>query len=170
MKTLLPDDIIIALIEKEDEREFVGKVLNVIESPSMKMTGKIVEKEWKGNKSKKFLPNNPNYSSIIPLLGNQNDLTVNEWVNVELTAHPSKEKLFKVKQTYSIGNEGNPRLPWDYIRHEFDINSYINDLKIGSRLASIDKYEDRTEMPYVTIDAESSKDMDDALFAFEDDD
>lgn len=170
MKTLLPDDVIIALIEKEDDREFVGKVLNVLESPSMKMTGKIVEKEWKGSKSKKFLPNNPNYSSIIPLLGNQNDLIANEWINVELTAHPSKERLFKATQTSSIGNEGNPRLPWDYIRHEFDINSYINDLKITSRLASIDKYEDRTEMPYVTIDAESSKDMDDALFVFEDDD
>lgn len=169
MKKLLPNDLITASIDKEDDRESVGKIIEILDSPSMLMTGKVVENTWNEKTSLRFLSNDPNYQSLIPFIGSQEDIKKSDWVNVELSGHPYKERLFKVKRTETIGNESNPRLPWDYLRTQFDVNAYIKELKIENNLAQDKDYKDLRELPLVTIDDESAKDMDDALFAKEDD-
>lgn len=168
MKELLPEDLVEVTVDKEDDRETVASIVKVISSAGMSMTGKVVTKEWKGKTSHKFISNNPGFASMIPFDGPVDGLEDNDWVSVALTGHPSKERLFKVNHLSTIGNEGNRRLPWDYIRTQFDINKEITSLSIDNKLADISMYEDRTTVPYVTIDSESTRDMDDAIHGHED--
>lgn len=170
MKKLLPNDLVEVTVKSEDDREFVSSIVSIIKSESMSMTGKVITKEWKGKTSKKFISNDPSYAEMIPFAEDRKEMKDGEWVNVSLTGHPFTDRLFKVNYINSIGNESSNDLPWDYIRTQFRINNPIFALEDSLTLADISYYEDRTHLPYTTIDGERTNDMDDALYAYDDDD
>ena len=95
-----------------------------------------------------------------------------DFVRCQLTRHPFQDGKAQAKITGIVGNKGTPFLEHGFTLAKFNLkdefplaaSQQIDQLDDGLIEQAKDQRSDLTEVPFVTIDDEATKDMDDALF------
>ncbi|ROV62094.1 exoribonuclease II [Vibrio ponticus] len=168
MKKCLHGDKVKAIIRTENERE-VAEPEELIEQNLTRFIGRV--KMFKGKLN--VVPDHPqlkkqSLKAKVKKGLNPNDFAEGDWVVAHLIQHPLKgDNGFFVEISQKITDANDKIAPWW-------VTLAQNDLP-NSEPAGIDNWElkddadleriDMTHVPFVTIDGESTKDMDDALFA-----
>lgn len=172
MKKVMHGDRVVALIRTEKERE-VAEPDQLIEQSVTRFIGRV-------KMIKKRLHVMPDHSQLnTPLKAkaakgvNPTTLEEGDWVVAQLTNHPlNSDKGTFVEITSKITDADDKIAPWWVTLAQNDLpNSEpegqdewpLNDDADLNRI-------DMTEVPFVTIDGESTKDMDDALHITKNDD
>ncbi|EGA68683.1 exoribonuclease II [Vibrio sinaloensis DSM 21326] len=168
MKKCIHGDKVKAIIRTEKERE-VAEPEELLEQSLTRFIGRV--KLFKGKLN--VTPDHPQLKKLSLKAKTRkgiksDDLKEGDWVVAHLTRHPLKgDNGFFVEISEKITDADDKIAPWW-------VTLAQNDLP-NSEPAGIDNWEirddadleriDMTHVPFVTIDGESTKDMDDALFA-----
>ncbi|UAB72323.1 exoribonuclease II [Vibrio sp. SCSIO 43132] len=168
MKKCMHGDKVEAIIRTENEKE-VAEPDKLIEPSLTRFIGRI--KMFKGRLN--VVPDHPQLKKLSLKAKakkglNPETLSEGDWVVAHLTRHPLKgDNTFFVEISEKITDANDKIAPWWVTLAENDLPN--------SEPAGIDNWElkddadlervDMTSVPFVTIDGESTKDMDDALFA-----
>ncbi|WP_194436429.1 exoribonuclease II [Vibrio fluminensis] len=168
MKKCLHGDKVKAIIRTENERE-VAEPEELLEQGLTRFIGRV--KMFKGKLN--VVPDHPqlkkqSLKAKVKKGLNPNDFAEGDWVVAHLVSHPLKgDNGFFAEIAEKITDAADKIAPWW-------VTLAQNDLP-NSEPAGIDNWEikddvdlervDMTHVPFVTIDGESTKDMDDALFA-----
>jgi exoribonuclease-2 len=168
MKKCMHGDKVEAIIRTENEKE-VAEPDKLIEPSLTRFIGRI--KMFKGRLN--VVPDHPQLKKLSLKAKakkglNPETLSEGDWVVAHLTRHPLKgDNTFFVEISEKITDANDKIAPWWVTLAENDLPN--------SEPTGIDNWElkddadlervDMTSVPFVTIDGESTKDMDDALFA-----
>ncbi|KJY76305.1 exoribonuclease II [Vibrio nigripulchritudo] len=168
MKKCMHGDKVEAIIRTENEKE-VAEPDKLIEPSLTRFIGRI--KMFKGRLN--VVPDHPQLKKLSLKAKakkglNPETLSEGDWVVAHLTRHPLKgDNTFFVEISEKITDANDKIAPWWVTLAENDLPN--------SEPAGVDNWElkddadleraDMTSVPFVTIDGESTKDMDDALFA-----
>ncbi|HGE6094077.1 TPA: exoribonuclease II [Vibrio cholerae] len=168
MKKCMHGDKVVAFIRTENERE-VAEPSELIEQSLTRFIGRV--KLFKGKLN--VTPDHPQLKKLSLKAKtkkglNEADFQEGDWVVAHLVRHPLKgDDGFFVQISHKITDANDKIAPWWVTLAENDLPN--------SEPAGIDDWqlkddadlvrEDLTALPFVTIDGESTKDMDDALYA-----
>ncbi|MGL5653698.1 MAG: exoribonuclease II, partial [Vibrio sp.] len=168
MKKCLHGDKVMAFIRTENERE-VAEPAELVEQSLTRFIGRV--KLFKGKLN--VAPDHPQLKKMALKAKakkglNGTDLQEGDWVVAQLIHHPLKgDNGFFAEITHKITDADDKIAPWWVTLAENDLPN--------SEPAGIDDWqlkddadlvrEDLTDLPFVTIDGQSTKDMDDALYA-----
>ncbi|HAS3566406.1 TPA: exoribonuclease II [Vibrio cholerae] len=168
MKKCMHGDKVVAFIRTENERE-VAEPSELIEQSLTRFIGRV--KLFKGKLN--VAPDHPQLKKLSLKAKtkkglNEADFQEGDWVVAHLVRHPLKgDDGFFVQISHKITDANDKIAPWWVTLAENDLPN--------SEPAGIDDWqlkddadlvrEDLTAVPFVTIDGESTKDMDDALYA-----
>ncbi|MBG0759263.1 exoribonuclease II [Vibrio cidicii] len=168
MKKCMHGDKVIAIIRTENERE-VAEPQELVEQSVNRFIGRI--KMFKGKLN--VAPDHPQLKKMslkakVKKGLKSDDFVEGDWVVAHLVRHPLKdENGFFVEISEKITDANDKIAPWWVTLAENDLPN--------SEPAGIEHWEikddadlqriDMTHVPFVTIDGESTKDMDDALYA-----
>ncbi|EGR4454575.1 exoribonuclease II [Vibrio cholerae] len=168
MKKCMHGDKVVAFIRTENERE-VAEPSELIEQSLTRFIGRV--KLFKGKLN--VTPDHPQLKKLLLKAKtkkglNEADFQEGDWVVAHLVRHPLKgDDGFFVQISHKITDANDKIAPWWVTLAENDLPN--------SEPAGIDDWqlkddadlvrEDLTALPFVTIDGESTKDMDDALYA-----
>lgn len=168
MKKCLHGDKVKAIIRTEKERE-VAEPQELLEQKFTRFIGRV--KLFKGKLN--VVPDHPQMKKMslkakVKKGLKSDDFQEGDWVVAHLTSHPLKgDNGFFVEISEKITDANDKIAPWWVTLAENDLPN--------SEPAGIDNWEikddadlervDMTHVPFVTIDGESTKDMDDALHA-----
>ncbi|ENM3777552.1 exoribonuclease II [Vibrio cholerae] len=168
MKKCMHGDKVVAFIRTENERE-VAEPSELIEQSLTRFIGRV--KLFKGKLN--VAPDHPQLKKLSLKAKtkkglNEADCQEGDWVVAHLVRHPLKgDDGFFVQISHKITDANDKIAPWWVTLAENDLPN--------SEPAGIDDWqlkddadlvrEDLTALPFVTIDGESTKDMDDALYA-----
>ncbi|EJL6654386.1 exoribonuclease II [Vibrio cholerae] len=168
MKKCMHGDKVVAFIRTENERE-VAEPSELIEQSLTRFIGRV--KLFKGKLN--VAPDHPQLKKLSLKAKtkkglNEADFQEGDWVVANLVRHPLKgDDGFFVQISHKITDANDKIAPWWVTLAENDLPN--------SEPAGIDDWqlkddadlvrEDLTALPFVTIDGESTKDMDDALYA-----
>ena len=169
MLRLLPDDRVEVEITTNAKNQFEAKLVKLISQGSRYFVGRYVNK---GNNY--FIePDHPHFNRwlFIPPQ-DRKSLEVGDWIQVELIRHPfHNEGKAQVKLVQLIGKPNEPGLEARYALAKFElpcewtaaVTQQANSIN-WSPLTFEESELDLTHLPFVTIDAETTRDMDDALY------
>lgn len=168
MKKCLHGDKVVALIRTEKEKE-VAEPDELIEQNLNRFIGRI--KMFKGRLN--VVPDIPQLKKMSLKAKarkglNPEQLQEGDWVVAKLIQHPLKgDNGFFVEITEKITDADDKIAPWWVTLAENDLpNSEPEGIEDWQLLDDADlQRADMTHVPFVTIDGESTKDMDDALYA-----
>ncbi|MCL9780012.1 exoribonuclease II [Vibrio sp. S4M6] len=168
MKKCMHGDKVIAIIRTEKEKE-VAEPEELIEQNLTRFIGRV--KMFKGKLN--VAPDHPqlkkqSLKAKVKKGLNPEHFAEGDWVVANLIRHPLKgDNSFFVEITEKITDANDKIAPWWVTLAENDLPN--------SEPAGIDNWQlkddesltraDMTHIPFVTIDGESTKDMDDALYA-----
>ncbi len=168
MKKCMHGDKVVAIIRTENERE-VAEPQELLEQAVTRFIGRV--KMFKGKLN--VVPDHPQLKKLSLKAKLKKGLKPDEfvegdWVVAHLIRHPLKgDNSFFVEISEKITDANDKIAPWW-------VTLAQNDLP-NSEPAGIENWElkddadlervDMTHVPFVTIDGESTKDMDDALYA-----
>ncbi|HDZ9227850.1 TPA: exoribonuclease II [Vibrio cholerae] len=168
MKKCMHGDKVVAFIRTENERE-VAEPSELIEQSLTRFIGRV--KLFKGKLN--VAPDHPQLKKLSLKAKtkkglNEADFQEGDWVVAHLVRHPLKgDDGFFVQISHKITDANDKIAPWWVTLAENDLPN--------SEPAGIDDWqlkddadlvrEDLIALPFVTIDGESTKDMDDALYA-----
>lgn len=168
MKKCMHGDKVIAIIRTENERE-VAEPQELVEQMLNRFIGRV--KMFKGKLN--VVPDHPQLKKMSLKAKTKKGLNPQEfaegdWVVGHLIRHPLKDDNgFFVEISEKITDADDKIAPWWVTLAENDLpNSEpagIDDWQIKDD-ADLERI-DMTHIPFVTIDGESTKDMDDALYA-----
>ncbi|MCU8344540.1 exoribonuclease II [Vibrio vulnificus] len=168
MKKCMHGDKVIAIIRTENERE-VAEPQELVEQMLNRFIGRV--KMFKGKLN--VVPDHPQLKKMSLKAKTKKGLNPQEfaegdWVVGHLIRHPLKDDNgFFVEISEKITDANDKIAPWWVTLAENDLpNSEpagIDDWQIKDD-ADLERI-DMTHIPFVTIDGESTKDMDDALYA-----
>lgn len=168
MKKCMHGDKVVAFIRTENERE-VAEPSELIEQSLTRFIGRV--KLFKGKLN--VAPDHPQLKKLSLKAKtkkglNEADFQEGDWVVAHLVRHPLKgDDGFFVQISHKITDANDKIAPWWVTLAENDLpNSEpagIADWQLKDDADLV--REDLTALPFVTIDGESTKDMDDALYA-----
>ncbi|MGL5430692.1 MAG: exoribonuclease II [Vibrio sp.] len=168
MKKCLHGDKVMAFIRTENERE-VAEPAELVEQSLTRFIGRV--KLFKGKLN--VAPDHPQLKKMALKAKakkglNGTDLQEGDWVVAQLIHHPLKsDNGFFAEITHKITDADDKIAPWWVTLAENDLpNSEpvgIDDWQLKDDADLV--REDLTDLPFVTIDGQSTKDMDDALYA-----
>lgn len=169
MQRLLPDDRVEVEITTNSKNQFEAKLIKLIEPGPSNFVGRYVNKG-----SNYFIePDHPHFSRwlFIPPQ-DRKSLEVGDWIHVQVTRHPfNNEGKAQVKLVQLLGKPNEPGLESRYALAKFDlpcewtagVTQQTNSIN-WSPLTFEDNEQDLTHLPFITIDAENTRDMDDAIY------
>ncbi|RYU74158.1 exoribonuclease II [Aliivibrio finisterrensis] len=166
MKKVMHGDKVVALIRTENDKE-QAEPDQLIEQSITRFIGRI----QMFKKRLQVMPDHPSLKNAIKAKArkgvNPETLKEGDWVVAELTQHPLKgDQSFLCEVTHKITDSDDKIAPWWVTLAQNDLpNSEPEgienwEIKDDADLVRLDM----TETPFVTIDGESTKDMDDALY------
>ncbi|MGR5095622.1 exoribonuclease II [Vibrio maritimus] len=168
MKKCMHGDKVVAIIRTEKERE-VAEPQELVEQGVTRFIGRV--KLFKGKLN--VTPDHPQLKKLTlkakTTKGLKSDeLKEGDWVVAQLIRHPLKgDNGFFVEITGKITDADDKIAPWWVTLAQNDLPNTEPEgldaweIKDDAALERVDL----TDMPFVTIDGESTKDMDDALYA-----
>ncbi|OBT09411.1 exoribonuclease II [Vibrio sp. UCD-FRSSP16_10] len=173
MKKCMHGDRVVALIRTENDKE-QAEPDELLEQAVTRFIGRI--KLFKGRLN--VVPDQPQLRNLSlkakTAKGLKHDLfTEGDWVVAKVIQHPLKgDNGFMVEITEKITDANDKIAPWWVTLAENDLPNTepagIDDWQMHDDSDLV--REDLTHIPFVTIDGESTKDMDDALYARKTDD
>lgn len=167
MKKCMHGDKVVAIIRTEKERE-VAEPQELVEQAVTRFIGRV--KLFKGKLN--VTPDHPQLKKLTLKAKTtkglkSDDLKEGDWVVAQLIRHPLKgDNGFFAEITEKITDADDKIAPWWVTLAQNDLPNTEPegleqwDIKDDAALERVDL----TEMPFVTIDGESTKDMDDALY------
>jgi len=168
MKKCLHGDKVIALIRNENDKEF-AEPDELIEQSLNRFIGRVKFFKGKLNVIPDKMPFRKLSFKAKARKGlNPETLAEGDWVVAHLIRHPLKgDDGFFVEINEKITNANDKIAPWLVTLAENNLPS--DEPKGIENLQIVDDINlnrvDMTEVPFITIDGESTKDMDDALYA-----
>lgn len=164
MKNLIHGDKIEAEIIKNGEKTN-AKPLKLITPFLTRFVAKVTFKDGYLH----IIPDHPSIKNIIRAknhLKNTIILKNGDWVIANLIEHSMETNKPHVAEiTEFITNENNPQAPWWVVLRGFDLpKEPLYDNEEYPLLEKDIPRTDLTHLPFVTIDSEKTKDMDDALY------
>jgi ribonuclease R len=174
MQKVLPGDRVEVEIIKDAKKKKMAKIERLLESSTNVFCGKYVTK----GKTHFVEPDIPGLSRwlFIPPQKRKN-AKAQDLVKCRITQHPFKTGNAQASVIEILGNDKVVGIERSYACSKYDISTNWND-QVEAQLATLDETsvdakkagrDDLTETPFITIDAESTVDMDDALHAMEND-
>ncbi|MGD8170806.1 exoribonuclease II [Vibrio sp. TRT 21S02] len=168
MKKCIHGDKVVAIIRTENERE-VAEPQELLEQSMTRFIGRI--KLFKGKLN--VVPDHPLLKKLslkakVTKGLKTDDFAEGDWVVANLTRHPLKgDNGFFVEISEKITDADDKIAPWWVTLAENDLpNSEPAGIDNWALIDDVDlERVDMTHVPFVTIDGESTKDMDDALYA-----
>ncbi len=168
MKKCMHGDKVMAIIRTEKERE-VAEPEKLIEPFLTRFIGRVKLIKGKLNVAVDHpqLKKQPLKAKVAKGL-NPNEISEGDWVVANLTRHPLKgDNGFFAEISEKITDADDKIAPWWVTLAQNDLPNKepegIDNWQLKDDEALV--REDLTAMPFVTIDGESTKDMDDALYA-----
>ncbi|WP_413112286.1 exoribonuclease II [Thaumasiovibrio sp. DFM-14] len=172
MKKVMHGDKVSALIRTEKERQ-VAEPDNLIEASVSRFIGRV--KLFKGRLN--VVPDHPQLKDAIKAKTQKglsaDALQEGDWVVAHLTQHPLQKdnKTFFCEISEKITDHDDKIAPWWVTLAQHNLpNAEPAGIDNWTMLDEGLEREDLTALPFVTIDGESTKDMDDALYAVKNDD
>jgi len=174
MQKVLPGDRVEVEILKDAKKKKMAKIERLLESPTNVFCGKYVTK----GKTHFVEPDIPGLSRwlFIPPQKRKN-AKAQDLVKCRITQHPFKTGNAQASVIEILGNDKVVGIERSYACSKYDISTQWNE-QVEAQLATLDETtiqakkaerDDLTDTPFITIDAESTVDMDDALYAAEND-
>lgn len=174
MLKVLPGDRVEVEIVKDAKKKKMAKIERLLESPTKVFCGKYVTK----GKTHFVEPDVPGLNRwvFIPPQKRKN-AKARDLVKCRLTQHPFHSGKAQASIIEILGSEQDVGIETRYACSKYEIDSSWNE-QVEAQLATMDESsiaarkagrEDLTALPFVTIDAKSTIDMDDALYAVKND-
>jgi len=174
MQKVLPGDRVEVEIIKDAKKKKMAKIERLLESPTNVFCGKYVTK----GKTHFVEPDIPGLSRwlFIPPQKRKN-AKAQDLVKCRITQHPFKTGNAQASVIEILGNDKVVGIERSYVCSKYDISTQWND-QVEAQLETLGETtieakkagrDDLTDTPFITIDAESTVDMDDALYATEND-
>lgn len=174
MQKVLPGDRVEVEILKDAKKKKMAKIERLLESPTNVFCGKYVTK----GKTHFVEPDIPGLSRwlFVPPQKRKH-AKAQDLVKCRITQHPFKTGNAQASVIEILGNDKVVGIERSYVCSKYDISTNWNE-QVEAQLATLDENsieakkagrEDLTNVPFITIDAETTIDMDDALFATEND-
>jgi len=174
MQKVFPGDRVEVEIIKDAKKKKMAKIERLLESPTKVFCGKYVTK----GKTHFVEPDIPGLSRwlFIPPQKRKNAKT-KDLVKCRITQHPFKTGKSQASVIEILGDEHVVGIERSYACSKYDISTTWSE-QVEKQLVAIDESsieankagrEDLTGTPFVTIDAKSTIDMDDALYAIQND-
>jgi exoribonuclease II len=157
MEKLLPGDRVEAVIEAQDERES-AVVEKVISTSLTELYGVV-----RIRNGAVFIQPESDLLSSWMKLANVKDLDEGDWVKATLIEHPFAKGKAKAKVIALIAKGGDKSMPWNLAIDRYGI--LPEPVWTPTEILAGDGYVDLTSLAFVTIDGESTMDVDDALYA-----
>lgn len=172
MKNVMHGDRVIAVLRTEKERE-VAEPQELVEQAITRFIGRV---KLIRNRLH-VIPDHPQLKEAIKARAikglNPETLKEGDWVVAELTQHPlaSSNQPFFCEVNQKITDSNDKIAPWwvTLARHQLP-NAEPAPQDSWTMLDDGIERQDLTDLPFITIDGESTKDMDDALYTVAKDD
>ncbi|SKA48951.1 exoribonuclease II [Photobacterium toruni] len=172
MKNVMHGDRVIAVLRTEKERE-VAEPQELVEQSITRFIGRV---KLIRNRLH-VIPDHPQLKEAIKAQAikglNPETLKEGDWVVAELTRHPlaGSNQPFFCEVTKKITDSNDKIAPWwvTLARHQLP-NAEPAPQESWTMLDEGIERQDLTDLPFITIDGESTKDMDDALYTAAKDD
>ncbi|OBU24636.1 exoribonuclease II [Photobacterium aquimaris] len=172
MKNVMHGDRVIAVLRTEKERE-VAEPQELVEQAITRFIGRV---KLIRNRLH-VIPDHPQLKEAIRARAakgiNPETLKEGDWVVAELTRHPlaGSNQPFFCDVTQKITDSNDKIAPWwvTLARHQLP-NAEPAPQDSWTMLDEGIERQDLTDLPFITIDGESTKDMDDALYTVAKDD
>lgn len=172
MKNVMHGDRVIAVLRTEKERE-VAEPQELVEQSITRFIGRV---KLIRNRLH-VIPDHPQLKEAIKARAakglNPETLKEGDWVVAELTRHPlaGSNQPFFCEVNEKITDSNDKIAPWwvTLARHQLP-NAEPAPQDSWAMLDEGIKRQDLTDLPFITIDGESTKDMDDALYTVANDD
>ena len=167
MQKVFPGDKVKILIttkqEKKDSKAKIsGSLIKLIDSPLKEFTGRYIVK-GKGHFVEPDVPNLNRWIFIPPQ--SRKDAKPNDFIRCEIKRHPYSQAKPQAKITEVIGAADQTGIESEYVVSKFQLEpAWPTNWKESLLEINTDDRKDLTALPFVTIDAASTMDMDDALF------
>ncbi len=170
MQKVLPGDRIEVEVKKEPKNKTFALVERLIKSPVKEFYGKYVVK-GKAHFVDADIPGLSRWIFIPPQ--KRKNAKASDLVKCRLTQHPIKQGKPQAAVLEVLGNESSPGIEWDYALAKHNIAQGWS-AKSEAALAELTESKieaakagrtDLSATPFVTIDAPSTQDLDDALWA-----
>jgi exoribonuclease-2 len=168
MKKCMHGDKVVAIIRTEKDRE-VAEPQELIEQAVTRFIGRVKLIKGKLN----VVPDSPTLKKLTLKAKTKkgiksDDLNDGDWVVAQVIRHPLKDDGgFFVEITEKITDTNDKIAPWWVTLAQNDLPKTepagLEDWEINDH-SDLERI-DLTDIPFVTIDGESTKDMDDALYA-----
>jgi len=170
MQKILPGDRIEVEVKKDAKNKNVAQIERLLKSPTKTFYGKYVSK---GNAH--FV--DPDISGMTRWIfippAKRGGAKTKDLVKCRITQHPIRTGKAQASIIEVLGCEQDKGIEWKYAISKHDIQTDWNEhveaqlKKLDQSLIELKKEgrEDLTDLPFVTIDAPSTVDMDDALWA-----
>jgi ribonuclease R len=171
MQKVWPGDEVKILIQTQAEdkntkgkkAKISGLLQSLIKSPLKEFTGKYIIK-GQGHFVEPDLPNMNRWIFIPP--AERKNAKQGDFIHCKVTRHPYPQAKPQAKILEVIGNPANKGIEADYIVSKFQLDpAWPEDWKSMLQNIDTEQREDLTDIDFITIDAPSTQDMDDALFA-----
>lgn len=172
MKNVMHGDRVIAVLRTEKERE-VAEPQELVEQSITRFIGRV---KLIRNRLH-VIPDHPQLKEAIKARAakglNPETLKEGDWVVAELTRHPlaGSNQPFFCEVNHKITDSNDKIAPWwvTLARHQLP-NAEPAPQDSWTMLDEGIERQDLTDLPFITIDGESTKDMDDALYTVANDD
>lgn len=168
MLKVFPGDKVHILVNRDDKKKASAVLEKLHHSELNTFTGQVISK----GKNFFVLPDVPNLTRWLFIPPQQlNGAKEGDFVHCCVTRHPFKTEKPQVRINEIIGHCDEPGIEHKYTLHKYrieeswpdHITEQIEKLCEGVIDCEIPKRQDLGELPFVTIDAEDSLDLDDAL-------
>lgn len=169
MKNLLHGDKISAVITEDASGRRQAEPETLIESALSDFVGRIKVNSFEGKRKLSVQPDSPTIKAHIPCDDKRKDksaeLKNGDWVKCRLTKHGLKDQRFRADIVEYVTTAADPKAPWTVSLKELNLPLQCPECPPDLTFNEKDEpREDLTALPFVTIDSEKTKDMDDALY------
>ncbi|OZG75360.1 exoribonuclease R [Hahella sp. CCB-MM4] len=167
MQRVFPGDKVLAEVSQDEKGRDVAKVVECLDSELKYFVGRYLVR-GNGHFVDPDLNGLSRWIFIPPKKRKQAE--VGDYILCRVLQHPFKEGKPQAEVVKIIGKDGQPGLPVDYMLAKFNLNAK-NPARFDEKRAQKILEEqaksrvDYRELPFLTIDAATTQDMDDALHA-----
>ncbi len=169
MKNLLHGDKISAVITEDNAGRSQAEPETLVESALTQFVGRVYINTAEGRRRIWVQPDSPTIKTQLQCDDRRQDksaeLQNGDWVRCSLKKHALRDKSFRAEIIEYVTQAADPKAPWTVSLRSLDLplTSPQMPADLHFNEGSIPR-EDLTALPFVTIDSEKTRDMDDALY------
>ena len=162
MDKVFPGDEVKIQIHTSKEGKISGELIKILNSPLKDFTGRYVVK-GKGHFVEPDLPHCRRWIFVPPAARKGADN--GDFVRCRISRHPFPAAKPQAKVLAVLGNKDTTGIEADYSISKFELdNEWPKDWADKLNTVALDQREDLSAIPFITIDAVNTQDMDDALY------